>query len=495
MKKFAWKNILIILIIMILAIAVIPKFCQNDFFFDLKTGESILKHGVDFKDHFSFIPNLLYMYHHFLYDLILYFIHYFAGMSGVLLFFIFIFTLLGITVYFINLKYTKNKIISLLISLFTLWICQGYASNRVQTVTYLLFFLEIYLINQLYITGNKKYSIYLILISILIANMHMPMWILTIIFFLPYIFEMIIKYLVDKYKKIGELISKKFVIDYPKNSKLLILTFIILIFTGLLTPLKFYPYTFFIKALGNNSFTFIFEMEKTVLIDDFYELLLVVAMLIIVFILNTKIKLRDLVLLLGCFILSLMAGRNIAYVYLIYPTILVKIYCESYKIPYFKFNIWKCINKKVITIFSIFVLVLLYCFCFYKLDLRSFDYGISLDYPDKSVKYIKENLDYNNIRLYNEFNYGSYLEYYDIPVFIDSRAEVYIAEFNGGKDIVSDFLKAQEFGQYREVFEKYNFNYALIYRNSPLYNYLMVDEDCDLIYEEDERYSLFECKL
>ena len=42
-----------------------------------------------------------------------------------------------------------------------------------------------------------------------------------------------------------------------------------------------------------------------------------------------------------------------------------------------------------------------------------------------------QNLDVKNIKLFNEYNYGSYLLYKGIPVFIDSRADLYAPEFNG----------------------------------------------------------------
>ena len=38
-------------------------------------------------------------------------------------------------------------------------------------------------------------------------------------------------------------------------------------------------------------------------------------------------------------------------------------------------------------------------------------------YPVDATIYIKENLDYQNIRLFNEYNYGSYLLFNDILVF------------------------------------------------------------------------------
>ena len=72
-------------------------------------------------------------------------------------------------------------------------------------------------------------------------------------------------------------------------------------------------------------------------------------------------------------------------------------------------------------------------------------------YPIKATEYIKENLDYKNIRIFNEYNFGSYLLFNDIKVFIDSRADLYAPEFNKteereGRDIFSDYINISNIG-------------------------------------------------
>ena len=45
-------------------------------------------------------------------------------------------------------------------------------------------------------------------------------------------------------------------------------------------------------------------------------------------------------------------------------------------------------------------------------------------YPVQACDYILENIDLENARFYNEYNYGSYMLFRGIPVFIDSRADL-----------------------------------------------------------------------
>ena len=121
-------------------------------------------------------------------------------------------------------------------------------------------------------------------------------------------------------------------------------------------------------------------------------------------------------------------------------------------------------------------------------------------YPVSAVKYIKENIDISSMRLYNEYNYGSYLLYKDIPVFIDSRADLYTPEFNktkdnpDGRNIFSDYINASNISKYYEdIFKKYDITHIILYRNSKLATLLTNDNtgNYNKIYE-DQTFYIFE---
>lgn len=65
-------------------------------------------------------------------------------------------------------------------------------------------------------------------------------------------------------------------------------------------------------------------------------------------------------------------------------------------------------------------------------------------YPVEAATYILDNLDINNIKLYNEYNCGSYLIFRGIPVFIDSRADLYAPEFNPGVEVFNIIWELSE---------------------------------------------------
>ena len=116
-------------------------------------------------------------------------------------------------------------------------------------------------------------------------------------------------------------------------------------------------------------------------------------------------------------------------------------------------------------------------------------------YPVEASSYILENLDTDNIRLFNEYNYGSYLLYRGIPVFIDSRADLYAPEFNGtkneegkweGRDIFSDYINTSNIGTYYEdKMEQYNITHVIIGKKTKLNMFLSRDDNYKQLYSDD----------
>ena len=116
-------------------------------------------------------------------------------------------------------------------------------------------------------------------------------------------------------------------------------------------------------------------------------------------------------------------------------------------------------------------------------------------YPVEASNYILENLDIKNIKLFNEYNYGSYLLYRGIPVFIDSRADLYAPEFNGtigedgkyeGRDIFSDYINISSIGTYYEdKFEQYGITHVIIGKNTKLNMFLSRNNRYKELYSDD----------
>ena len=111
-------------------------------------------------------------------------------------------------------------------------------------------------------------------------------------------------------------------------------------------------------------------------------------------------------------------------------------------------------------------------------------------YPVAACDYIVENIDLSTARFYNEYNYGSYMLFRGIPVFIDSRADLYAPEFSGNKDedIFTDFINTSSISKfYEDTFEKYDINYVILLKKSKT-NMIITkthDENYKELYSDD----------
>ena len=226
--------VLVIISIVLIAILMANKVFQNDTYYTIKVGESIIKNGIDFKDHFA-IHSLSYSYPHWLYDVVVYGVYKLFDFKGLYIFNIVIYIVLGLVFFFVNKSINKRMTVVSIMSILTVVMINAYVVVRAQSISFILFLLEIYCLRKFLDSDDKKYSIYLIIISIIICNVHVAVWPLYYILFLPYIVE----YLLAKFKekKIVKILDKKLEIVKRKGIKKLFITLIVSLFTGLVSPL------------------------------------------------------------------------------------------------------------------------------------------------------------------------------------------------------------------------------------------------------------------
>jgi hypothetical protein len=316
----------------------------------------------------------------------------------------------------------------------------------------------------------------------------MPLWIFGIILFMPYVAECLVSYICSKKNKLSNFLNKIVNVEKPGDYKSFLITFGLVLLTGLVTPAGFNAYTFFITAFGSDAYSFIGEMKKTVIINEYIIIALILIGFLGLYFKIIKFKFRDLLLYLGLFIFALMAIRNIVYFNFFAPLVLLRsIDYEKVKIKELKIfeKIKKYVNLNLIKTCCIGFMIVMYIASVVKMDYKNYDFEITYDYPVKVTEYIKKNLDYKNLKFYCDYNYGSYLELNDIPVFIDSRSEVYTKEFNGGYDVIEDYNDSNKVGTYKNVFNKYKFDYAVVYQKSDIDYLLILDEDATEVYSED----------
>lgn len=499
-KKF---DLLIIVIITIICLGYTYIAFENDIFYSIASGRDILKYGVDMIDHYS-IHSLAYSYPHWLFDLIAYFIYCFGGFKGLYFSAIIVYIAIGVLLYFLTINLYKNRFISAVFTILAVISLKDFITVRAQSITYILFILEFFCIEKYLFTKQKKYLYFLIPISILILNMHCAVWPFFFILFMPIIVEQIILLYKNKDIKIGKfekksgqfLISKanikindeKLYIDEKYNLKFIFLIFFICLLTGLITLNGFTPYTYLIKTMMGCSTNFINEhFPATLTFDTFLPVYLIVFSVLFFFVIK-KIRLRDFFLVIGLFILAFSSYRHLSLLIILGTFIIVKVLSDEKSIKFCE-SLIKYFSKNVIAVVMLFLFV---CLSFSNyMKIYNEEFVNSKEYPVKAIGYIKENLDYKNIRMYNSYNYGSYILFNDVPVFIDSRADLYTKEFNKlDREI---FLDEMSIGENWDIICKYyNLDYALIKKNYPL-NYVIQEKEYNIEYE-DEYFILYKLK-
>ena len=109
---------------------------------------------------------------------------------------------------------------------------------------------------------------------------------------------------------------------------------------------------------------------------------------------------------------------------------------------------------------------------------------------------MQADIDSNNVDeliLFNGFNAGAYLEFKGYTTYIDPRADSFVKEANHEFDYLTEYSKiAKGEKNYKKVFDKYGFNYALVCRGSekPLYINRKNDKDYELIFK-NKNYAVF----
>lgn len=380
--------------------------------------------------------------------------------------------------YYTSYKLNKQKYIAYFISAISLILLKNFITVRAQLITYIIFILEIYFLEQ-YIRNNKKIYLFgLVILSWIITNVHVAVW--------PFFFVLFMPYFVSYIKiNIGKL-------SYKQNKgklKFLILIFIICVLVGFITPLGTTPFNYFIKTMKGTTTKNITEhlpLELTGKLGIPIFIYLIVI-LILTWFSDTKASLKNLSLAFGLTILAISSRRHISLFAIIMNFVSSQLLVNIYET--LKEKILKIVNYVKEFFFIIIFLITLYPVAFYgkdKFGKEKTEFVNKSNYPIEAAKYINENIDKENMRLFNEYNYGSYLMLQNIKVFIDSRADLYTKEFNGKEDIFSDYINTSNLNtSYENTFEKYNITHVILYKNSKLNLFISKDEKYTKLYEDN----------
>ena len=525
-------GIVAIILIIIFAFSITPKKMQNDIFYTIPIGKLIRENGIDGIDHFSLHKGLPYEYPHWLYDVGMSYIYDLGGFDAIYISTCIFTILLGLSIYLVNYKLSKNNYLSFTVTIVVLYLIKGYITARAQLVTFILFILLVYNIERFIKDKKVINAVTLFFIHLLIANLHVAVWPFTFILYLPYIAEYLISevteivlykkmeifFLKHRVKVINKKMEKKYLknrdklvlklqtltekllqkqnkvqkirkkreqnegkeykitIRKNKNVRWLILIMVIAIITGFLTPLGKTPFTYTYLTMKGNTTHNISEHLPLTLTNNTPMLCTMIVLIALIAFTKIKISLSDLCMIGGLTLLMFMSRRQQSMFVLIGSIAFTRMIMQFFEIILNKpldTMIEKYFNK--FTAFLLIVGMLTWSLHLYS-KIKNTRYVNEVTYPVQASEWILQNLDYKNIKLYNEYNFGSYLLYKGIPVFIDSRADLYAPEFNtssgnvkDGNDIFMDFINSSNISTfYEDIFDKYEITHMILYKSSKI---------------------------
>ena len=486
MKEIKSKKLLFIftlVVFLIISIVLVNKNMQNDTFYTIKVGEVIEKYGVDMKDHFSFIPNLKYTYPHWLYDLGIYKIYNSFGFDGLFISNMVLTFILCISMFITSNKIVKNYGIAFITTIFTSAYLNPFITVRAQLVSYILLLLILYSIEMLREKGKYRYLVYICLLSILLANIHAAVYPVIFLLFLPYL----VSDFLSKFFKASK--ESILVVDKPKNTKLLIIGFLLCILCGFFS-LTNSTYTYILYIMMGRSTSVIQEHAPASLSNNPFIFIFIGIFILILLTKKIKIKLSDLFMIGGLFLLAFLSLRSFSLFLILSLYSFTRLYTSIEKNYLKHITITSVFKMPIVMIFTI-IIVSISGLINFSAELKE-DYISEEDYPVQMVEYIKENMDYKNMRIYHEYDIGSYLLYNDIKVFIDSRSDLYMKEFNKGCNAFNDALGMPY--NYREVLDKYDFTHILIFNKDGLNKIVELLPEYELI-KKDNYFSLYEKRV
>ena len=476
------------MLLIVIILMTVTKEMQNDTFFTIATGEHILQEGYDNVDHLTWHENLGFYKLRWAFDVAIAFIYNTFGFAGIYAFVVIIASLTALSLFNILLKQKNNIVLSFIATVISMLLMTSNWSftARGQIISYLLLLLEIYFIEKLISTKQKRYYIIFFVMSALIVNFHASVWYMTIILVLPYLAEAIM----HKIMKNKNLEKSKIILE-PISIKMLIIVILCLVLGSFISPIGIYTYTYMFKVIGGISSTFISELQQTDIISSIGMILGLIVIDILMLATKSKMKLSDILLFFGLYFMAILARRNQAFLYLIGTIPVVRLitnFFETYDTENILEKVDNLFSKNwVLGCTTIVIVIGLSSNMVTRIREK---YVNEKKYPVEAVNFIKENLDYKNLKIYNSFNYGSYLELSGIPAFVDSRSEIFTEEFNN-VTILKDWLETSRGNvNYNDTFAKYEIDYAIVEDKEIINTYISADENYEKVFD-DETFSIY----
>lgn len=429
----------------------INKISDFDIFYHIKTGEYIIKNGFLNQDIFSYTAkNQEWITHEWLSQVIFYLIYKLFGFLGIIFFKSFLILLTFYIIYKQSLKYSHFTSLSVVLIFLSAYISSMFFTERPHLFSFL--FVAI----LFFILENKK------------------------LFFLPAIF------LLWCNLHSGFILGLMILCIYAFFERKLFLYLAISIFACIINPsgikILTYPFSIVFNPYHIELITEWqspnFHLWQMMLVELF-----IFAGIISFIIKKDNVIWKDVILFLFLVHLSLYSVRNIPFFATISSLVILKNLSFTTKPQ----NNIVCADRPFINFIFLIFLLLVVSFTVYQ-RLHNKNYLKENEFPQGAVNFITKNKLSENI--FNEYDWGGYLIFHNIPVFVDGRQDLY------APSVIEEYLKVMNFeDEWEKILNKYKVRFLLLKRTSPLARILekigfkrIYSDNISIIFERKEEF-------
>ena len=462
-------------VLSVLVLLTINPVIDNDFWFLLKGGDYVMAKGIPYTEPFTMHQGWDFVMQQWLSSVIFASIYNMFDSMGMFIFMGIISVITTLVIYKICLYITDNNvIISFVLSSLYIVINIFTCVTRPKIFTALIFAVELYYLEKFIKEQKTKYLLALPIISVLEINLHASMWWMIIVLMLPYVADSIN---IPKLKIKGE--NKKII---P-----LLLSMVVVFIAGLINPYGINAITYLFRSYGLEEISGYISEMKGLNVNDVLGMIMMVIMLLLilvyVFYRKGTFKIRYFFLTLGTTYLMLSAYRSI-FIFSTGALFPMAYYLKDVCLPKSKKE-QEPNRKKINVLLGILCIVIVATVA---VKIVKYDDLSAQAECREAVEYLKANYNPDDVVLFTTYEDGGYAEYLGFKPYMDARAEVFVKKNNGKADVMKEYNRLEDGDiYYKDVFDKYKFTHAILYKKGLLYTYISRDKDYKQIYSDEKR--------
>jgi len=469
------RRLFVVLFIIALFTMGVRETLDPDMWWHLRTGRLILEEGIPRSDPFSFtVPGKGWITHEWLSEVIMYCLYRAGGLIGLIL----AFGALVTATFWLLLRRCRGRpYLAVFLVLTATLAAAPFWGVRPQVFNMLGAAIFVFMVEG-YREGGYRRAIFLLpVLTALWANLHSG-YILGVVLLATYV--------------TGEGISRRLgwsaerSLDGPSNRRLVLVTLLSAL-AAVLNPNGPALWTYPFSTLGSNAMqAYIQEWQSPNFHQPiFWPFAALMALGLVAFVIAKKRpSLTDGLLFGGTAAAGLLSSRHIPLYAIVATPVIARSLMDGFQGTRLGYFLEEDPAARVSRPVSALNWILLVVFIFLAAlwvtgQAQGNEAAIADRYPVEAVDYL-ERSGLDQVRGYNSYNWGGYLIWRGLPVFVDGRADVY------GDDFLLNYRRTFDLTtRWREPLDAYDVAYILIEAGSPLSNLLSADAGWQQTYSDN----------